>query len=162
MCKLNKLNVFIFFMSSKVRVKWLIIILKLSMSVVVKWHPTSGACGQVGDLKLLCPNVRRYKLLMSSYLPMFSWFSSAETKVQKNYQCSITFVSPHLPQTHVGSRAFLSHYFPLFRLLSSLHNIWQFSSIVFPLSFQGVMWSPSISDMSNSFLQIIHFRPCFS
>lgn len=30
-------------------------------------------------------------------------------------------------------------YFPPFRLLSSLHNIWQFASVVFPPSFQGVM-----------------------
>jgi hypothetical protein len=37
---------------------------------------------QVGVLKFVCPNVRRYKLLMLSYLQMFNRFPSAETKVQ--------------------------------------------------------------------------------
>jgi hypothetical protein len=47
--------------------------------------PTNRACGQVGDLKLVRPNVRRYKLLLFSYLQMCNRFPSAETKVQKNY-----------------------------------------------------------------------------
>ena len=37
---------------------------------------------QVGNLKRYCPNVRRYKLLLFNYLPMFKRFPSAETKVQ--------------------------------------------------------------------------------
>jgi hypothetical protein len=56
-----------------------------SLSIVgcfVKWHTTNRACGQVGGLKLICPNLCRYKLLMLSYLQMFSRFPSAETKVQ--------------------------------------------------------------------------------
>ena len=40
---------------------------------------------KVGALKLVRPNVCRYKLLMFSYLQMFSRFPSAETNVQKNY-----------------------------------------------------------------------------
>jgi len=38
------------------------------------------ACGQVGNLKHLCPNVCRYKLLMLSYLQLFNRIPSAETK----------------------------------------------------------------------------------
>jgi hypothetical protein len=34
---------------------------------------------QVGDLKIVRPNVRRYKLLLFSYLQKFSRFPSAET-----------------------------------------------------------------------------------
>ena len=41
---------------------------------------TKRACGQVGHLKLLCPNVSRYNLLFLSYLLMFKRFPSAETK----------------------------------------------------------------------------------
>jgi len=37
---------------------------------------------QVGALKLVHPNVCRYKLLMLSYLQMLNRFPSAETKVQ--------------------------------------------------------------------------------
>jgi hypothetical protein len=37
---------------------------------------------KVGDLKLVRPNVRRYKLLMLSYLQMFNRFPFAETEVQ--------------------------------------------------------------------------------
>jgi hypothetical protein len=44
--------------------------------------PTLRACGQVGDLKMVRPNVRRYKILMLSYLQKFNRFPSAETKVQ--------------------------------------------------------------------------------
>ena len=62
--------------------------------VFVKLRTTERACGQVGHLKRLCPNVRRYKLLILNYLLMFKRFPSAETKVQKNYCCSITFVRP--------------------------------------------------------------------
>ena len=47
--------------------------------------PTKRACGQVGNLKRLCPNVSRYKNLLFNYLQKFRWFPSAETKVQKNY-----------------------------------------------------------------------------
>jgi hypothetical protein len=36
----------------------------------------------VGVLKLVRPNVCRYKLLMFNYLQMFKRFPSAETKVQ--------------------------------------------------------------------------------
>ena len=43
---------------------------------------TKRACGQVGDLKVVRPNVRRYKLLMLSYLQMFNRFPSAETNIQ--------------------------------------------------------------------------------
>ena len=70
---------------------------------LIRFLPTKRACGQVGHLKLCCPNVRRYKLLLVNYLQMFSWFPSAETKVQKNYQCSITSVSPtcHKPMLAV-------------------------------------------------------------
>ena len=57
---------------------------------------------QVGDLKLVRPNVCRYKLLLFNYLQIFSRFPSAETKVQKNSKSSINHVSPRLPQTHVG------------------------------------------------------------
>ena len=49
---------------------------------------------QVGHLKLICPNVRRYKLLILNYSSMFKSFPSAEIKLQINYQCSITSVSP--------------------------------------------------------------------
>ena len=80
---------------------------------VLELPPTKRACGQVGDLKLVHPNVRRYKLLMFNYLQMFNRFPSAETNVQKNYQSSITSVSPHLPQTHVGRSYFLSTVMPL-------------------------------------------------
>jgi hypothetical protein len=45
---------------------------------------TNRACGQVGDLKLVCWNFCRYKLLMLSYLPMFNRFPSAEIKVWKS------------------------------------------------------------------------------
>ena len=62
----------------------------------------------MGALKLVCPNVCRYELLMLSYLQKFNRFPSAETKVQKNYPCSITSVSPHLPQYYVGGSYFLS------------------------------------------------------
>ncbi len=68
--------------------------------------PTSRACGQVGNLKHLCPNVRRYKLLMFNYLQMFSRFPSAETKVQKNYQSSITSVSPNCHKPMLGAVIF--------------------------------------------------------
>ena len=78
----------------------------LRQIAVLRLPPTDRACGQVGDLKHFRPNVCRYKLLMFNYLQMFKRFPSAETKVQKNYQCSITSVSPHLPQTHVGGRLF--------------------------------------------------------
>ena len=58
----------------------------LSQMYPHKWPknlpPTKRACGQVGHLKHLCPNVRQYKLLILSYLPMFKRFPSAETKVQ--------------------------------------------------------------------------------
>ena len=59
---------------------------------------------KLGDLKLVCPNVRRYKLLMFNYLQKFNRFPSAETKVQKNYQSSITSVRPncHKPMLAVG------------------------------------------------------------
>ena len=59
---------------------------------------------QVGHLKLLCPNVRRYKLLLFNYLQKFSWFPSAETKVQKDSQSSITYVRPtcHKPMLAAG------------------------------------------------------------
>jgi hypothetical protein len=79
--------------------------------------PTCRACGQVGVLKLVCPNVRRYKLLMLSYLQKFKRFPSAETKVHKKSKCSITSVSPHLPQTHVGGSGFS---FPLVFIISKL------------------------------------------
>ncbi len=46
------------------------------------------------------------------------------------------------------SFTFIIH-FPDFRLLSSLQSIWQFSAVVFPPSCQGVIWSASISSISN-------------
>ena len=57
---------------------------ELSLTVfVLGFLPTGRACGQVGDLKLVRPNVFRYKLLMFNYLQMFNRFPSAETNVQK-------------------------------------------------------------------------------
>jgi hypothetical protein len=57
----------------------------------------------VGTLELVRPNVRRYKLLILSYLQMFGSFRLPK---QKNSQCSITSVSPHLPQYYVGGSRF--------------------------------------------------------
>ena len=61
----------------------------------------------VGHLKLLCPNVSRYKNLLLSYLQMLKSFPSAETK--RGRPCGTikllmfnNFRQPHLPQTHVG------------------------------------------------------------
>ena len=78
-----------------------------------KLHLTKRACGQVGHLKCLCPNVRRYKLLLLSYLPMFKRFPSAETK--RGRPCGTIKLlmfnylrPPHLPQTHVGCSPFCS------------------------------------------------------
>ena len=87
------------------------------MVFVVRWLPTKRACGQVGNLKRCCPNVRRYKLLILSYLPMFKTFPSAETKVQKNYWCSITSVRPtcHKPMLAAG---FLGNFIVIFHQLS--------------------------------------------
>jgi len=48
---------------------------------------------------------------------------------------------------------------PPLRRLHSLHSIWQFSGSVLPPSRQGMMWSPSISSMPNSFLHSGHL-PC--
>jgi hypothetical protein len=59
-----------------------ILAMKLSAGSFLCLPPTYRACGQVGDLKLVRPNVFRYKLLMLSYLQMFNRFPSAETKVQ--------------------------------------------------------------------------------
>jgi hypothetical protein len=73
----------------------------------------------VGDLKLVRPNVCRYKLLMLSYLQMIGSFRLPTTKVQKNSQSSITSVSPHLPQYYVGGSAFLSSA-KFFRVFHSL------------------------------------------
>ena len=71
--------------------------------LLVTLPPTKRACGQVGHLKRCCPNVRRHKLLILSYLQMFKRFPSAETKVQNNYRCSITYVRPtcHKPMLAV-------------------------------------------------------------
>ena len=71
---------------------------------MVKYQITKRACGQVGNLKLLCPNVRRYKNLLLNYLQKFSMFPSAETKVQNNSKCSITYVRPtcHKPMLAAG------------------------------------------------------------
>ena len=44
-----------------------------------------------------------------------------------------------------------SPYFALFRLLHSLHSIWQFSATVRPPSTHGVIWSASISSISKCF-----------
>ena len=126
------------------------------LSVVLRLPPTKRACGQVGNLKLVRPNVCRYKLLVFNYLQKFSRFPSAETKVQKNYQCSITSVSPHLPQTHVGCchiflvRIFDNHFKMLqinrpcsFKIYSEPNNL--IASIVdyeTPyLSISGFIWS---------------------
>ncbi len=62
---------------------------------------------QVGHLKHVRPNVRRYKLLLFNYLQKFSRFPSAETKVQKNFQCSITYVSPTCHKPMLGAVAFV-------------------------------------------------------
>jgi hypothetical protein len=45
--------------------------------------PTNRACGQVGVLKLVRPNVCRYKLLMLSYLQMFGSFRQPKQKYNK-------------------------------------------------------------------------------
>ena len=46
----------------------------MSLCRFLRLQPTKRACGQVGDLELVCPNVRRYKLLMFSYLQMYNRF----------------------------------------------------------------------------------------
>ena len=82
---------------------------------VAAFRSTKRACGQVGNLKLLCPNVRRCKLLIFNYLQMFSWFPSAETK--RGRPCDTIKLlmfnnlrPPHLPQTHVGCWLFVCRF----------------------------------------------------
>ena len=53
-------------------------------------------------------------------------------------------------------------YFPDLCLLQSLHNIWQFSAVVFPPECHGVMWSPSISSISKCLLHSLHIPFCRS
>ncbi len=77
----------------------------------------------VGDLKLVRPNVRRYKLLIFNYLQMFGSFRLPITKVQKNYQSSITSVRPHLPQYYVGGRCFSLSSVRISLFSSSSHEI---------------------------------------
>lgn len=51
-----------------------------------------------------------------------------------------------------GKKEFLetrNNHFPDLCLLQSLHNIWQFSAVVFPPECHGVMWSPSVSSIST-------------
>ena len=73
--------------------------------------PTKRACGQVGKLKLLRLNDRRYKNLLFNYLQKFKRFPSAETK--RGRPCGTIkllmfnyFRPPQLPQTHVGGSRF--------------------------------------------------------
>ena len=94
---------------------------------------------QVGHLKLNCPNVCRYKLLILNYLPMFKMFPSAETKVQKNSQSWDLFRPPHLPQTHVIGSVFSFAYllfkkFNIYFLISCLCSSVALSFHLFGLS----------------------------
>jgi len=61
---------------------------------------------QVGNLKLVRPNVSLYKLLLFNYLQKYNKFPSAETKVQKNHQCSITSVRPTCHKPMLSAAAF--------------------------------------------------------
>ena len=75
--------------------------------------------------------------------------------------------SARLTQNPCYRLAFLSyvvavHHFPLFLLLSSLHNIWQFSALVCPPKCQGVMWSASISSILYSSVQTGQIPFCLS
>ena len=78
------------------------------MNDFLRLPPTERACGQVGHLKRLCPNVRRYKLLILNYLQMFKKVSVSRNKSTKGFPKFNNFRQPHLPQTHVDGSVFLS------------------------------------------------------
>ena len=61
---------------------------------------------KLGNLKYVCPNVRRYKLLMLSYLQMIWQFSSAENKSTIKFPKFSHFRPSQLPQYYVGGRHF--------------------------------------------------------
>jgi hypothetical protein len=61
---------------------------------------------KLGNLKTFCPNVRRYKLLMLSYLQMFGSFRQTEQKYKIITNVQL-LPSAQLPQTPVG-RSFYS------------------------------------------------------
>ena len=78
----------------------------INMNDFLRLPPTERACGQVGHLKRLCPNVRRYKLLILNYLQMFKKVSVSRNKSTKGFPKFNNFRQPHLPQTHVDGSVF--------------------------------------------------------
>jgi hypothetical protein len=61
----------------------------------------------VGDLKTFCPNVRRYKLLMLSYLQMIGSFRPPKQKYKRIPNVQLLPSAPTCHNTMLAVRAFV-------------------------------------------------------
>ena len=88
--------------------------------------PTKRACGQVGDLKLVRPNVCRYKLLMFNYLQMFGSFRPTEQKYKRIPKVQLLPSAPTCHNTMLAAVFIaLSNPFGLNKFLCYEQNICQ-------------------------------------
>ena len=99
--------------------------------LVVRWG-TVHRC----DLKLVRPNVRRYKLLMLNYLQMFGSFRQPTTKVQKKFKVQL------LPSAHTCHKQMLgAGSFSNRSVLAAFHQNFHQGFIFSPFKSSQIFWS---------------------